>query len=73
MTPLWKNRTRNLAAAFGVVTLAAAGLAIILSAAHDATGAQAAAGAAVVTGLAFLGAILVLAADAVWSDLPPRS
>lgn len=73
MTQLWRKRTRTLAAALGLALLGSFGLAIVLSAAHDSFGAQAAAGASVVIGLAFLTAAAVLVVDSCWADFKPRS
>lgn len=73
MTQLWKKRTRTLAAALGLAMLGSFGLAIVLSAAHDSSGAQAAAGASAVIGLAFVTSVAVLVVDSFWADLKPRS
>lgn len=73
MTQLWKQRIRTLAAALGLATLGSFGLAVVLAAARDSAGAQAAAGASTVILLAFLASGAVLVIDSVLADLKPRS
>jgi hypothetical protein len=62
MNGIWIVRIKWTALGLGLASLAAFGLSVVLSAAGDAVGGQAARGFGSVVGLAFVASLLVLAA-----------